>query len=297
MKTQLLLVCLLFALLITSCENSSEPKFSDYEQMKSKHWQLISYKLESGEIVILEDMDDVLSKDFNLNFYQDSICYGTSGCNSYSANYLVYNDEISFSNLTSTEVYCKLTNEYMQSLGAATTWNYNNNILKIVSSSDILMTEMYFQEKVIEQIRYMEDAVFIDINTDGYNDFYIFQIDWFGERGDTTGKMILIHPEYDNRLSITPVELNKKIDNSISYYSLPHNLAVKYYNDGKYDDFWQGNFVSDLGLYLPIRYVFADDEYFGWIQISVDSQTGKVKIWDMALQNTPGKSINAGEKP
>jgi heat shock protein HslJ len=108
MKTPLLMITLLFAILFSSCENSIETKFTDFEQIKSKYWQLISYKSESGDILSLEDIDDVLYKNFVLNFYHDSICYGTSGCNSYSGNYLVSSNEISFSNFTSTEVFCNL---------------------------------------------------------------------------------------------------------------------------------------------------------------------------------------------
>jgi hypothetical protein len=159
------------------------------------------------------------------------------------------------------------------------------------------MTEMYFKERDIEPIIYEDGNIFIDINTDGYIDFEIFQIDWLDERGDTTGKMILIFPFIYGRISLEPIEENTYIDNSITFFEGHENIAVQYYNNGNYDDFWQGNFVSDTGLYMPIKYVFRTDEYFGWIQISVDEITGEVKIWDLALQDTAGKSIKAGEKP
>ena len=286
----------IFALyLIISCENSTQIKISNFDELNAKHWELVSYKTTAGEIIFIDDII-TYSKKFYLNFYKDTLCYGRSGCNTYSGNYSVEEDKISFSSLFSTLVNCELTGEYSSSLMQSTNWRYNNYVFTLISTPSATMTEMYFKEIFFNTLVISDDFIMIDIDTDGFLDFSIYEMELILENGDLIGKAITFSSS-KNEFSYGPVNDNAIINNDIYFFQYISTLASKNNNDGVWDEFWQGNFVADEGLFLAIKLNIANDYYFGWIELNVDKESGEVKIWDMAFQNTSGKQIRAGEKP
>lgn len=62
-------------------------------------WTLIAYQEDGGEMVRADAYA-------TLHFSEDGIVSGTSGCNSYSAEYRSGGDEIAFISPTSTLMYC-----------------------------------------------------------------------------------------------------------------------------------------------------------------------------------------------
>lgn len=302
----LLMTVILFSLTFYSCEDiinseknvkKEEFGFKNFEYINSKHWKMISYKSAAGVEIKLKDLASHYPDLFLLQFHNESIFYGVSGCNSYSGAYEVEENNISFSNFYSTKVNCRLTSEYESSLIRAKKWKYNekDSIFTVLSPSNAVMIEINFEQVNFDSIRYEEENISIDINTDQRIDVSIKDkiiIDY----GDTLYRSIQARAIH-SKVGSFSVDKNSVIDNDLDFTNQFTDLAVKDYEKGLFDEFWQGDFVSDSGSYLPLKYVFSDDTYFGWLQIEIDRKTGETEVLDLALQNIPEKAIRAGKKP
>jgi hypothetical protein len=57
-----------------------------------------------------------------------------------------------------------------------------------------------------------------------------------------------------------------------------------------------GEWLGVSGKYAGLRLTFADQSYYGWIRMDVDSQAAKFSVDDFALQSIPDSSIIAGDR-
>lgn len=57
-----------------------------------------------------------------------------------------------------------------------------------------------------------------------------------------------------------------------------------------------GEWLGASGKYAGLRLTFADQSYYGWIRMDVDSQAAEFSVDDFAFQTIPDSSIIAGDR-
>ena len=98
MKT---ITLILFSLILNSCGTTQESTNSLKQDMNTKTLQ--------GKFIVSSIDNTVMSdKELTLNFDTDAMrVFGYSGCNQFSGTYTVTGDQISFSQLLSTKMFCQ----------------------------------------------------------------------------------------------------------------------------------------------------------------------------------------------
>lgn len=102
-------------------------------------WKLSSVIYNDGTVKYIEDIVGVNNTsidiaNYTLLFKNDTEVFGVAGCNQYGAQYSINSNNISFTDVFSTKVYCTFTDEYQMILSESTTFSTDDKSLVINSS-------------------------------------------------------------------------------------------------------------------------------------------------------------------
>jgi heat shock protein HslJ len=120
-------------------------------------WKLSSVIYNDGSVKSIEDIvgDNNTSIDnanFTMLFKNDSEVFGVASCNEYGAQYSINNNNINFTDVFSTKVYCTFSDEYRMILNESTTYKTDNKSLVINSSYGDVKSLVYERMSDVSEV-------------------------------------------------------------------------------------------------------------------------------------------------
>jgi len=149
----------------------------------------------------------------------------------------------------------------------------------------------------------------IDVNGDNNPDFS-FEIEFIGTEDNPMSVMcmtinlnpfdnFLLYKDDDGNVPFSFGEIiQENIDSSFSWFSYNAGIIYKYWhiNQG-WDNEWSGQWTGIANKYLPIALSINDSMFYGWIEMSVDTDkdTSFVQVRGYNYNEIAGEPILAGQ--
>lgn len=131
--------------------NNPKPK-----SLTNTEWRLKNLVYNDGSVKSIEEVfwgekDRLQDPNFTLNIKSETQVNGYAGCNTYSGTFSLDKENIKIINLSSTEVACAFTGEYISILSKSTTYNSNGETLIINTSYGNVRSLVYERITNIEE--------------------------------------------------------------------------------------------------------------------------------------------------
>jgi len=141
------------------------------------------------------------------------------------------------------------------------------------------------------------DTMNIDLNNDGTEDFWLEVLNGTSSASSYTMRGVRAYPLSNNRVMLSggysaffPEVLNSgtPIGPANNWNSVMPWLYL--YNSGGF-----GNWPGKTDNYLGVRIIVSTDTLYGWMRLGLDATSNNLTIKGYAIEDTPNKSIEAGQ--
>ena len=134
----------------------------------------------------------------------------------------------------------------------------------------------------------------IDLDNDGITELILkSEHSWTSDFYYST---VLVDPEPENSFALSPYIAGTQIDSNIAWKETTAEIAVLVTAYGNWT--WgEGPWLGQYEKFMPVRFKLANDQYYGWVRLSVNPAASGFTVYDYAYESTPFQSLATGEIP
>lgn len=140
---------------------------------------------------------------------------------------------------------------------------------------------------------------FLDMDNDGIDDFSFNTASMY--ENDAVQTKFLVHALNDNKILgwneyAMINESNEQIaeDNNDSEWRSGAGEIIKQTTNGVQSS-WDGLWSGDRAQYLAVSLQKGEQNYLGWIQVTINPETEKAQVLEYAINRVPSAPISAGQ--
>lgn len=297
MRKILFLLIIINFILISSCNqsvvldsNNSEKTPKSLEKLTGTLWKWYSYETKSGKKILVKDSTFLI---FLINFVDDNNLFGIAGCNNYCSHYRIIKDTLIFDSFFTSDVGGPLVSEFNTILYYDKTFKATDSILEIFTANNNVSV-LTFKRYNHNPQKHFGEILRFDLDSNGIDDF-VFEHFFRTNKGDTIGNVLSLRAISDCGANINKLENGRIIDNHFEYYNYGIDIAELEKSSLGWEELW--NHLSEIYSFnIPLRITINGEYHYGWVNVSINPETGMIILNDYSYNPKPNEAIIAGNK-